>query len=100
MERKERRETREKKKKIIKRVFIAILIIVILAIIAFIANDYIIWGKNKTTNLVINNNNVTARLKNDVLIEDGIIYLSKPDLANFFDKYIYEEEKHNTIITT
>ena len=49
----------EKKKKIIVRTFITIIAIVVLCIIAYIANDYIILGKNKTTNLVINNSNVT-----------------------------------------
>ena len=77
----------EKKKKIIVRSFITIIAIVVLCIIAYIANDYIILGKNKTTNLVI-------------FIDGDNIYLSKEDLANFFDKYIYEDEENNQIITT
>ena len=36
----------------------------------------------------------------DILIEDNVIYLSKSDIANFFDKYIYDEEETNQIITT
>lgn len=90
----------EKKKKIITRTLITILAIIILATIAFIANDYIILDSNKTTNLIINNKNVTANLKNEILIKDNTIYLSKQDIANFFDKYIYEEEETNQIITT
>lgn len=89
----------KKKKKIIKR-FIIIVAIIILAIIAYIANDFIILDKNEKTNLVINNNNITSNLKNDILIENDIIYLSKQDIANFFDKYIYEEKENNKIITT
>lgn len=94
-----REQIEKKKKKIIKR-FIIFVIIVLLLIIAYIANDFIILDKNEKTNLVINNNNITANLKNDVLIENDVIYLSKPDIANFFDKYIYEENETNQIITT
>lgn len=90
----------EKKKKIITRTLIIILAIIVLASIAFIASDYIILDNNKTTNLIINNRNVTSNLKNEIMIKDNIIYLSKQDIANFFDKYIYEEEENNQIITT
>ena len=90
----------EKKKKIIIRTGIIILAIIILFIIVMIANNYIILDKNKTTNLVINNRNVTSNLKNEIIQEDGIIYLSEDDIANFFDKYIYLEEENNKIITT
>ena len=89
----------QKKKRII-RIFIIILAIIIIGIVGFIANDHIIVGKNKTTNLVINNNNVTDYLKNEILIQDDEIYISKDDLANFFDKYIYEDTENNQIITT
>lgn len=90
----------EQKKKKITRIFLAIIILVVLAIAAMIANDFIILGKNSTTNLVINNKNVTANLKKEVLIQDDEVYLSKSDLANFFDQYIYEDTQNNQIITT
>lgn len=94
------KEEVEKKKKLITRTFFTMITIIIVIFIAFIANDYIILDKNKKTNLVINNKNVTSNLKNDILIEDDIIYLSKSDIANFFDKYIYDEKTSNQIITT
>lgn len=103
MRKKELKKTREqieKKKKIIIRTFITIVIILVLAIIGYKANDYIIFGKNKTINLVINNKNVTSNLKKEVFIQDNEIYISKQDLGNFFDKYIYEDNKNNQIITT
>ena len=90
----------EKKKKVIIRTGIVILALIVLFIIAMIANNYIILDNNKTTNLVINNNNVTSDLRNEIIQEDGIIYLSEDDIANFFDKYIYLEEENNKIITT
>ena len=98
--RKMSKEEVEKKKKMIKKTFFIILASIVFIIVAFIANDYIILDKNKKTNLVINNKNVTSNLKNDIVIEDNIIYLSKADIANFFDKYIYDEEETNQIITT
>ena len=88
----------EKKKKVIIKIFATILIAIMLFIIALIANNYMIFDKYKTTNLVINNNNITRYLKNEVLLEDNVLYLSKADIQNFFDKYIYEED--NKIITT
>lgn len=97
---KEPKENMEKKKSVIVKVFITIFVIIVLAIIALIANDYIVLDNNKRTNLVINNKNVTSNLKNDVLIEDNIIYLSKQDIANFFDKYIYKDKETNQLITT
>lgn len=90
----------EKKKKIIIRTFLGIVTLIVLAFVLLIANDFIILDKNKKTNLVINNKNITANLKNDVLIEDNVIYLSKVDVANFFDKYIERDEATNQIITT
>ena len=90
----------EKKKKRIIKIFLAIVIILVLAIIAYIANDYIIIGNNENTNLVINNRNVTENLKNEIIIEDDDIYMSEQDLANFFDKYIYEDQENNQIVTT
>ena len=94
------KEQIEKKKKIIIKTFITILVILVVAIIGYKANDYIILDKNKTINLVINNKNVTSNLKNDIFIEDDEIYISKQDLGNFFDKYIYEDTKNNQIVTT
>ena len=81
----------EKKKSIIVKTFITILAIIVIAIVALIANDYIILDNNKRTNLVINNKNVTSNLKNDVLIENNIIYLSKQDIATIG----FEEKKIN-----
>ena len=89
----------QKKKRIV-TIFIAIIAIIVLGIIALIVNDHVIVGKNKTTNLVINNRNVTEYLKNDILIRDGEIYISKDDLANFYDKYIYEDSENDQIVTT
>ena len=53
------------------------------------------------TNLVINNNNVTAKMKKDLYIDKNkIVYMSKQDIDNYFDGNIYYDEKYNQIITT
>ncbi len=93
-------EEMENKKKIIKRTFFTIVALLVIFVVAMIANNYIILDNSETTNLIINNKNMTSSLKNEIFIKDNIIYLSKQDIANFFDKHIYEDEKTNKIITT
>lgn len=64
------------------------------------ATNYIkddIVGK---TNLVINNSNTTKNLKNDVIVENGVVYVSTKDIANFFDDHIFYDNKYDQIITT
>ncbi len=100
MRKKMTKEQIEKKKKRIIKTLIIIIAIILVCIIAYNLNNHIILDKNKNINLVINNKNVTANLKKDIFIEDDEIYISKQDLGNFFDKYIYEDTKNNQIITT
>ena len=103
MENKENRIGKRKKRKSNKniiKIIIAIVIIFIIGIIAYKVNDLVFFDKNKNINLVINNKNVTSNLKKEIIIEDGNIYLSKQDIGNFFDKYIYEDKENNQIITT
>lgn len=101
-EKKNRKTSEEinKKKKRVLKVFFTLIILMGIGIVAFIANDYLVLDKNKTMNLVINNKNVTANLKKEILIQEDGIYLSKQDLANFFDKYIYVDTQNNQIVTT
>ena len=94
---------RSKKKE--KKIYIYKLIVTIIFALAIVfvlntAQNYIrneITGK---TNLVINNGNVTKSIKNDVIVEDDVIYLSTKDIANFFDDHIFYDNKYNQIITT
>ena len=51
-----------------KKIIIILAVIIALILLFFIARDYIILGKNKETNLVINNRNITSDLKNHILI--------------------------------
>ena len=85
---------------VIKRVAIVLAIMVVTVFILVKAGDFAKEKNDTTINLVINNRNVTERLKNDIKIKDGIIYMSMKDIDNFFDKYIYIEEETNEIVTT
>lgn len=91
--------TKDNKKKI-KKILIIIVAIILIGTIAYNISNNIIVDKNKSINLVINNKNVTSNLKKEIIIENDNIYISKQDLGNFFDKYIYEDTENNNIVTT
>jgi len=91
--------TKDNKKKI-KKILIIIIVIILIGTIAYNISNNIIVDKNKSINLVINNKNVTSNLKKEIIIENDNIYISKQDLGNFFDKYIYEDTENNNIVTT
>ena len=81
-----------------------IVVLIALAIVAFIlviSPNYKNEEITDRTNVIINNNNITAHLKKEVYIdEEGNIYLSMEDLENFYDAFIYYDEQYNQIITT
>lgn len=82
--------------KLIVVIIFAIAVIFVLKTATNYKKDEII-GK---TNLVINNSNITKDLKNDVIVEDGIVYISTKDIANFFDDHIFYDNQYDQIITT
>lgn len=87
------------KKKVVIRLAILMAVIILIGIIVVnILLNSVKKQNTDKTRLVINSRNVTV--KNEVYIANDIIYLSKQDIKNFFDKYIYEEESTNQIITT
>ncbi|MCI8700250.1 MAG: hypothetical protein HFJ47_02785 [Clostridia bacterium] len=86
---------------IIKRIVIIGILLCMVAFVLLYASRYYKNDSIKDkTNLVLNSNNVTAKLKEEIIIEDDIIYLSMKDIKNFLDYYIYEEEETEQIITT
>ena len=90
---------KEKKFYLYKLIVVAILAIAAIFILKT-ATNYIkdeITGK---TNLVINNSNTTKNLKNNIVVEDGVVYISTKDIANFFDDHIFYDNKYDQIITT
>ena len=96
-------EIEKKKSKI--GIIIVIIIIALVLIVGAIGGYYVIKrnyivSKINQTNLIINNSNATSSLKNKVYIKDGVVYVSKPDIYNFFDNTIIYDEKYNQVVTT
>lgn len=95
------RSKEKKKGNMLKKVVIVALFLTFIGVIINIAPNYIQDTLKGKINLIINNNNVTASLKYDVYVdENDIVYISSKDIANFFDKDIYYDNKYNQIITT
>ena len=89
-----------KKENILKRI---VIIAILLLIVIFVLNKAENYLKEKTANeinLVLNNKNVTANLKHEIIEENGNIYMSMDDIKNYFDKYINIEDEINEIVTT
>lgn len=98
MSRREKNKEKQSNKTIRKILIVAIFLFAVLVVLKY-SQNYLrddIVGK---TNLIINNNNVTTDLDKDIFVENGITYMAKEDISNFFDPYIYYDEKYNQIIT-
>ena len=92
---------KEKKFHIINIIKILVFLLLITFVLA-VAPNYVKNDIDTTKiNLIVNNNNVTLRLKHDLYInEKNIIYMSMSDVQNYLDKYIYYDENEKQIITT
>lgn len=87
--------------KIVVTLIITLFALFIATFAMYIAPDYQKEGTEDMINLIINNRNVTARMKNEVYIDDnGVIYLSEDDVQNYFDKYIKYYEDDKRLVTT
>ena len=91
----------DKGTKTIINIFIVIVFLVLLAGIFYIAPNYIREDYDGKVKVLINNNNVTLKMKKDVYIdENNNVFLSLEDIENYFDKYIEYNEQTGDIITT
>lgn len=92
-----------RKENIFLKVIKIILFLLVLIIVFKLAPNYVKnddYAKDKV-NIIINNKNVTKKLKYDLFInEKDVIYMSMQDIKNYFDKYIIYDEANNQIITT
>lgn len=79
-----------------------VLFLLLIICLFYIAPNYTKTNETKgKINLIINNNNVTYRLKKNLYInEKRYIYMSMSDIKNYLDKNIYYDKKENQIITT
>ena len=103
----EKEQNEEKPRGIISRIFGGILKLIIIAMllagIGFalkIAPNYIRNEITDRTNLVVNFSDVTTRTKQNVFVDDGIVYLSLEDIKNYYDKNIYYDEQYNHVVTS
>lgn len=83
---------------LIRRSTIIAIYLLIITFLIKIAPNYIKEADDNRINLMVNNNNVTKNLKNDIIIKDNEYYLSAGDVKNFFDEFLYEDK--NYIILT
>ena len=97
-----RRDIRREKEKKKKRLIIMALLILIIVIAPMIFFNSVMKDPNSgKTQIIINNNNVTAKLKNNAYVnERNVVYMSMADVKVFLDNYIYNDEENNQIITT
>ncbi len=93
-----------KKKKIFKlrvknpkRLLIFVCIIIILFLLPF-ANGKEKMKQKEYISLIVNNEDITKKLDNEIVVKDGIQYLSLEDVKKCLDENIYQEDKN--IITT
>ncbi len=87
--------------KIIFNIFIVIVFLVLVGGVFYLSPNYIREDYDGKTKVLINNNNVTLKMKNDVYIdENNNVFLSLADVRNYFDKYIEYDKENGSIVTT
>ena len=80
-----------------KKLLIFLSIIIILFFLLISKNKENIKQKNYIS-LIVNNEDITSTLENEIIIKEGTEYLSFEDVKKIFDKNIYQEDEN--IITT
>lgn len=94
---------KRKRKNFIKTFNRLIIVLVSLALILIVlnitSNDYVVDNIKNKTNLIINNTNVTQNLKQDLYVQNGIIYMSYQDVCEFFDSTIMYDANYKMFIT-
>ena len=87
--------------KLIFNIFIVLVFLVLLGGVFYLSPNYIREDYDGKTKVLINNNNVTLKMKNDVYIdENNNVFLSLADVRNYFDKYIEYDKENGDIVTT
>ena len=97
-----RRDKRAQKSHMFRNIIKTIVFLFLIGIIFYLAPNYVKTDEVKgKVNLIINNNNVTSKLKKDMYVNDKkVIYLSITDVKNYLDKYVYYDTQNKQVITT
>ena len=98
MSRREKREAKQSNKTFRKIFIVAIFLAATFLILAY-APNFAYEEKTGETTFIVNNQDITDKLRKPLIMEDGIVYLSKEDIQNFFDPYVYYDTKYKQIIT-
>lgn len=96
------KEKNERNKgKIVLNIIIVVIFLAIVSGVFYFSPNYIKEDYEGKTKILINNNNVTLKMKNDVYIdENNNVFMSMPDIKNYFDKYIEYDKEDGDIVTT
>ena len=96
------KEKNERNKgKIVLNIIIVVIFLAIVSGVFYFSPNYIKEDYEGKTKILINNNNVTLKMKNDVYIdENNNVFMSMPDIKNYFDKYIEYDKEYGDIVTT
>lgn len=86
--------------KLIRNFILVIIFACMVAFCLYIAPNYKEPNYKDRTNLVINYKNVTGTMKGEVIRENNNIYICLDDINNYYDNYIYHDEKYNYIIAS
>lgn len=78
--------------------FVVVLILIIILIINLKSTPGKI--KNEKTQIILNNENITSNLQDEIITENEKIYMSFNDIQKFLDKTIYQEDETGLIITS
>ena len=100
---KELKEKLKKAKKIkfLKNISVGVICLIIALFIVNVAPGYKRDKFKDVINIIINEDNKTEELKNEIYVNgNGTVYISEDDIRNLFDDTIYYDEKYNQIITT
>jgi len=82
-----------------KKVVVVLILLIIAGVILLVSPNFKKDPNEGKINFIINNNNVTGKLKHDIWInENNVVYASMEDLENYFDGQIYHDKKNNQII--
>lgn len=89
------------KGKILFNIVIVIIFLIILGGVFYFSPNYVREDYNGKIKILINNNNVTLKMKNDIYRdENNNVFISMTDVKNYFDKYIEYDKENGDIITT
>ncbi|MCI9017071.1 MAG: hypothetical protein HFJ53_07930 [Clostridia bacterium] len=84
------------------KIAIVVGILIIVAAILIIVPNFKKDKNEGKVNFILNNNNVTSKLKKDIFIDENTkaVYVSKEDMENYFDGQIYYDKENEQLITT